>query len=298
MKRIVFLPLSNNYSHLEKSLKSLSPNYKKTVTIVIPFYKGLNILRKTFVSLSVQTYPKDLYELIVVEDGSPKDTKSLINDIKAQISIRRIRQSRQGYRIASARNLGIRNASGEIIVLIDFDVVCPPTFIESHLKWFHISNKIATFGIRKFVDLNNVSPDEISLLSIKDLKIFQEIPSSSNKYRISDKRIPEIKYIKIHPHPYNCFHGCNVAFKRQQAINVGLFDEDFNQRPNYEDLEFGYRLWTSGCYIIYVPNAMVLHQENDIVSYEEKVRGGKINRIKLYQKVPGLKRFRQSIGQE
>ena len=227
MIKIVSPPHSNDYSHLEKGLKSLSPNYKKTVSVVIPFYKGSDILRKTLVSLSVQTYTKDLYEVIVVEDGSPKETKSLIDDIKTQISVRRIRQSRQGYRLASARNLAIRNAAGEIIVLIDFDIVCPPTFIESHLKWFHISNKIATFGIRKFVDLNHVSPDEISLLWIKGLKIFQEIPSSSNKYRIYDKRIPEIKYIKKHPHPYNCFHGCNVAFQRQQAINVGLFDKNF-----------------------------------------------------------------------
>ena len=108
--------------------------------------------------------------------------------------------------------------------------------------------------------------------------------------------MPEIKIIKRHPFPCNCFHGCNISYLKQDALDVGLYDEEFNFNFGYEDIEFGYRLWKKGLYLVFEPKALALHQENNAVTYLEKVRGREINRIKLYNKVPGIAKFRESLN--
>ena len=48
--------------------------------------------------------------------------------------------------------LGYSMAKGDVIVSLDSDMICPPNFLESHMGWFHKSAKIATIGLRKFVN--------------------------------------------------------------------------------------------------------------------------------------------------
>jgi len=108
-----------------------------------------------------------------------------------------------------------------------------------------------------------------------------------------DRRLQEVRLLPHHPFPCNLCHGCNLAFPRQLAIDVGLFDEAFNGHSNYEDIEFAHRMQTAGAEIVYVPEATVYHQENDIVDYHTRRRGMTVNLSKLYDRVPGLQDFRE-----
>jgi hypothetical protein len=54
-------------------------------------------------------------------------------------------------------------------------------------------------------------------------------------------------------------------------------------------------MWKAGAQIIYVSSATVYHQENDVVDYEERRRGMAINLPKLYERVPGLRDFREQL---
>jgi predicted glycosyltransferase involved in capsule biosynthesis len=84
-----------------------------------------------------------------------------------------------------------------------------------------------------------------------------------------------------------------LAFPRQFAIDVGLFDEAFNGHSNYEDIEFAHRMHAAGADIVYVPAATVYHQENDVVDYYTRRQGMAVNLSRLYERVPGLRAFRE-----
>lgn len=285
----------NNYSNMESAIRQARGRPRISATIVIPFYGDLNVIDKTLVSLTLQTYPRELWDVIIAEDGNLHSTQVLLDKYFCKFKISRVFQDRNGYRVASARNLGITAATGDVIILLDADCVCLPEHIFHHLKWFSIDMPVATFGLREFVDLQEHLPDQITeWLPLLPKK--KRVHSASNRDMAIDRRVAEIQGIKLHPFPCNCFHGCNVAFWRSDAIRVGLFDTDFDGNHGYEDIEFAYRLHQQGCFISYVPEATVYHHENSSVLLSERAHGRSVNLEKLYAKVPGLREYRLSIG--
>jgi glycosyltransferase involved in cell wall biosynthesis len=287
----------NDYSCLETILGTeASVQADLFVTVVIPFYRGLTFLDGTLASLTLQDYPQSLWELIVVEDGSLEDTAGLVNKYQSRLNIRRLRQQRLGYRLCTARNLGIQESNADVIVLVDFDCVCLPSHLSHHLRWFEPDFPVATFGLREFVALDDLRPDQIHEW-LHSLPNRPRVNSISNRMQQIDKRLPELQYLKHHPFPCNCFHGCNVAFRRSDALVTGLFDTDFDGHVGYEDIEFAYRLTRLGRYIVYEPEAIVYHQENNVVTLANRMDGRLVNLHKMYSKIPGICEFRQSIGQ-
>ena len=197
---------------------------------------------------------------------------------------------------ASSRNAGIQVAKGDVIVSLDCDMICPPTFLESHMDWFHKTAKISVIGLRKFVRADGIRTEDI----ISDFQVVTSLPeicSISNTMIGScrDKRILELEHLSPHQFPGNCFHGGNVAYWRDDALNVGLWDEDFNGNYGYEDIEFGQRLFENGTKLVFENGATAYHQESDFVSSYEREKGLLINRLKLYDRYPALAGYRKDI---
>jgi hypothetical protein len=86
-----------------------------------------------------------------------------------------------------------------------------------------------------------------------------------------------------------------VAYWRDDAIDVGLWDEDFNGNYGYEDIEFGQRLSENGTMLVFENGATAYHQESNFVSYDERQKGMSINRLKLYERFPALGSFRREV---
>jgi len=197
--------------------------------------------------------------------------------------------------LANARNNGIIAARNEVIISLDGDVLPVPELLEAHLRWFHISDNLTTLGYLRYIDSSSVSPAEV-LANFEQVRALPDYRSISNWGAERDRRLPEFVDFKHHPATYNCFHGGNAGFKRQHALDIGLFSEDFNGNWGYEDLEFGYRLWKSGVYLIPEPLALGLHQERVFLTMEERRRQRNINFEKMSQKVPGFREYRERIG--
>ncbi len=91
-----------------------------SVSIVIPTYNGSRYILQTIESVLQQTY-RD-YEIIVVDDGSNEDIKSLLKPFADKISYIRIENSGP----AAARNKGIQVSKGEFLALLDHDDIWKP----------------------------------------------------------------------------------------------------------------------------------------------------------------------------
>jgi len=93
------------------------------VSVIIPVYNEEKDIGECLDSLRKQTYKN--YEIIIVDDGSTDKTNEVAKKYK---KVRIIKQNHKGP--GEARNLGAKNARGEILVLIDADMVLFPDYVE------------------------------------------------------------------------------------------------------------------------------------------------------------------------
>lgn len=96
------------------------------ISIIIPYYKGEDYIHETLKSVYEQTYQD--FEVIIVNDGSEIAVLDLIEKNQAFRDLKIIHQENQGQ--SSARNNGVKSATGKYILFLDCDDLIEKTFIE------------------------------------------------------------------------------------------------------------------------------------------------------------------------
>ncbi|EPL1602603.1 glycosyltransferase family 2 protein [Acinetobacter baumannii] len=97
------------------------------ISIIIPAYNASKTICKTLESLSKQN--RSDFEVLIIDDGSTDDTYEICKDyINQKENFKLIKQKNKG--VSSARNLGLRSASGDYIVFIDADDFLSNTAID------------------------------------------------------------------------------------------------------------------------------------------------------------------------
>lgn len=99
------------------------------VSIIIPCYNDGEFIEKAIISASDQTYGNK--ELIVIDDGSDKRTKEILNSLALKID-KLITQDNQG--VIVSRNNAIKLAKGQYILTLDADDYFEPAFLEKAVK--------------------------------------------------------------------------------------------------------------------------------------------------------------------
>ena len=95
------------------------------VTVIIPTYNRSEFVRQAINSVLAQSY-KD-FELLVIDDGSTDNTRQVISAINDS-RIKYIYKDNGG--VSSARNLGLKKATGEFVAFLDHDDYYPQNFLE------------------------------------------------------------------------------------------------------------------------------------------------------------------------
>ena len=223
------------------------------ISIVIPTYNNHEPLHRTLAALSQQTFPRQKYEVIVVEDGSAQSAKDLIDFWKAFFNLKYYRiQTRSG--ISRARNIGIEQASGRVVVFLDADMIVTPEFLSEHSKMHQNASAVGIgYRIRLSSRVPPVSVGDI----IHNFQLIKELPCSQDEredvYQICDSQVNNL------PTPWVCVYGCNFSVLREDVIDAGKFDEQFQKKWGGEDIEFAYRLYKKGLKFILNRNACGYH---------------------------------------
>jgi len=240
------------------------------ISIVIPTYNRRGILEKALLALFNQDYPKDKYEIILVDDGSTDGTKEYVESLKKAKNFKYIWHGNVGR--AANRNIGIRSAKGEIILFLDDDVIAGPLLLKEHYN-IHFESKdpkLVVLGYTPFAK------------EIKRTTIVQY-------YEDFWKRVfhRAATNIKANPHWYVITN--NLSLRKDFLEEVGLFDENF-KNYSYEDTELGYRLLKNGMEIRFNKRAMAYHNfEIDLEgSCKQQFQSG-YSAVLFYQKYPELK---------
>ena len=115
-----------------------------TVSVVIPAYKAAHTIGRALDSLLAQTRPPN--EVLVVDDGSPDDMAAAVAPYGDRVTL--LRKPNGGA--ASARNLGIDRAAGELIAFIDADDYWEPQKLERQLDVLRWRPEVGVIAGRSF----------------------------------------------------------------------------------------------------------------------------------------------------
>lgn len=198
------------------------------VSVVIPTLNRASTLATTIDRIAHQTVGRDVYEILVIDNNSTDHTQRLLGEkMRAFPNLRAFPQPKPGA--AATRNVGIREASGEIILFIDDDIFAEPDLIENHLKYHQENRDASVIGSVESRWLDSTDP---FLRYLRDRGIF-------NPYSIARNR----------PMDFSYYHTGNVSTSRKLLQEVGGFNEEFRMY-GMEDIELGYRLEKRGCRMV------------------------------------------------
>jgi glycosyltransferase involved in cell wall biosynthesis len=88
------------------------------ISVVIPCYNGEKYIARAIRSVLDQCYDNDLYEVIVVNDGSNDNTSKILDYYSDRV---KIITNEKNFGLAYSRNEGIRNSKGRYILCVDAD---------------------------------------------------------------------------------------------------------------------------------------------------------------------------------
>jgi glycosyltransferase involved in cell wall biosynthesis len=176
-------------------------------------------------------------ELIVVDNNSTDDTKSVIENFapKMPLPLRYCFEPDQG--LSHARNTGIDFAKGRLIIFTDDDCIVDANWIIEILAAFRSDPELAILGGR--VERYNHADKPVTLRQLNEERRFS-----------SPQQV------------FTLLPGCNMAFRRSVVDMVGKFDVNFGagkKIPSAEDSDFFYRAYRLGYKMVYLPKVLIFH---------------------------------------
>ena len=87
------------------------------VSVIVPAYRApAETLARTLAALEGQTWPRDLFEVVIVDDGSEPP---LERPRSTPLNVKTVLQERCGFGAARARNTGVRAAAHDILLFLE-----------------------------------------------------------------------------------------------------------------------------------------------------------------------------------
>ena len=185
------------------------------------------------------------FEIILVDNGSREEEKALLKQNTDKLRRVRLMELPQNTGFSHAVNLGIEAAQGEIVVLLNSDVVLDVHFtqavmraMDAHVDWLHAATRMRQFHHRERLD----DAGNLLLTSGRAVKLgYGEVDSD---------QYPSGSFV---------FSACGGAAVYRKAFfaQVGTFDEDFF--AYLEDVDLGFRAQRQSLLCGWIPEAVSYH---------------------------------------
>lgn len=205
-------------------------------SLIVLNWNAASFLPACLNALEALTYPQT--EIIVVDNKSSDESVSLVQTTFPQV---KLVQNAQNRGFAAGNNNGIRQAKGEIIVLVNPDVELAPGALQPLAEAFAADNSVGIVGGKLHY------PDGTLQFGGGDIVP----PQAFSSHRTANSDTSEsVGYII----------GAFMAVRRLVIETIGLMDEGFFLY--YEDADYCARARKAGFDIQYVPAASGIHHES------------------------------------
>ena len=218
---IVFLlALIDNRKRLYESPIAHKGGIKDKISIIVPAYNEEETIADCIESLKKIGYPKRLYEIVIVNDGSKDKTAEIARKYVNENIILIDNKENKGK--AACLNQGIKSAGGKFIACMDADTIVPSDILKKTIPYFK-DEKVGSVTVSVEVRfVNNFLQRIIQLEYVLGLSLFLKILSFFN-------------CIHVTPGPFS-------VYRKGLIEKIGYFDIS----SITEDLEIAYRIHKSG----------------------------------------------------
>lgn len=171
------------------------------ISVIIPARNEEKNIRQLLESLDQQTYPKDLFEIIVVDDHSTDTTAAIVQQFPAVKLIRLTDNNINSYK-KKAIETGIAAATGELIVTTDADCL-PPTGWLQIIAAFKQQTNAVFIAAPVSIHCNS---SIVQLFQSIDFMVLQGITGAA-----------------VYKKQLSMCNGANLAYERNAFYKVGGF---------------------------------------------------------------------------
>ena len=210
----------------------------QSISIVILNWNGLDFLKTCFPSVvKAVDFHGNGCEIIVVDNASFDES---VNYLKVNFPKTRLIASKENLGFATAMNIGVKQASGDIVIGLNNDVMVEGDFIAPLVSHFNGNGSIFAVAAKML------------LWDRKTLNFGRTV--GRFKFGIFHRTFKEPSL------PTNTLYACGgaLAVDKDKFLKLGGFDEDMI--VYWEDLDLCYRAWKQGYKTIYEPRSVVYHK--------------------------------------
>lgn len=224
------------------------------LSFIILNYKSKGLLKNCLKSIVASDWGKLQYEIIVVDNDSGDGVKEMLGHNFAGVTLI---ESRQNLGMGAGNNLGIKQAQGEYLVILNPDAVVLGDAVKKMHDFMAANHRVGLAGPKL------INPDGSlqytrcrfpSLLTpvyrrtpLQKLKIIQD---KLNLYLTKDQSYSEASRA-------DWLYGACLFIRRQALDQVGYFDERYFL--GFEDTDLCRRMWRAGWEVWYYPESVFIH---------------------------------------
>ena len=220
------------------------------VSIIILNYNAGNLLLNCVDSVFKSTYPN--FEVLVVDNISTDNSHIICKEKFEKIHLIKNKEN-LGY--CEGNNVGIRNADGEFIVILNPDTIVEPDWLN------HLMSAYSKFGEGlyqpKFFSLN----EKLVLQSTGNMLHIFGFGFARDKGKADDEKIKSVE--KINYASGTCLFTSKLVLDKVGLLDPFLF-------LYHDDLDLGWRAAQIGINSFYVPQSIIYHAESYSIKWSSK----------------------------
>ena len=217
------------------------PQSAPLASVIVVCFNSQDTLARCLKQLLDQDHPN--YEVIVVDDGSTDDTAAVAEAASSEGPLKLVRGTRNRG-CPAARNLGLREARGEIVAFIDADGFAAPDWLSRLTASFAGDPWIGAVASTVFFDDNPLVLNGAG--GTVNRQGWAADLSMNRSYE-------DVQLAREAVYPM----GCGMAIRREALARVGPFDD--RMLNYYDDVDYGIRLWRAGYRVVVAADAWVDH---------------------------------------
>ena len=229
-------------------------------SLIIPVYNRPDEVDELLESLTTQTFTD--FEVIVVEDGSARPCRDVVEKYTGRMAVRYFMKPNSGP--GQTRNYGAERAEGEFLIVLDSDCILPPGYLQA------VEDELQREPADAFG-----GPDHAHESFTNVQKAINYAMTSF--FTTGGIRGGKKKMDKFYPRSFN------MGIRRDVYNALG----GFSKMRFGEDIDFSIRIFKNGYRCRLFPGAWVWHKRRtDMKKFFKQVHNFGIARINLYKKYP------------
>ena len=206
------------------------------ISVIVGIRNEERFIEECIESLLNLDYPRDSYEILIVDGMSTDKTRDLVQKYPVKLLLN------ERKNVAAARNLGVKNAREELVAFTDGDCKVDPQWLKNLVREMQSAPEdVVCFG----------GPN----LIFDSDPVFGRVVGYAQETFLGSGGSAQSKN-STKKHYVNSLPNCNAMYKKSAIQEVGGFDERFLVG---QDGDLNYRIGKKGNRFLYIPEAQVLH---------------------------------------